>query len=113
MGSNSWLLQKRHQKLITVMGTKMQLKSYLPEFCAMRDLNEDSDSSWSQYHGDRASGRQFFGHAQQTRQSNRYLGCERESIKQTMLAQNATFRNQGIRALDSRDLYSIVSSRSP
>ncbi|KAJ6795407.1 Uncharacterized protein M6B38_226570 [Iris pallida] len=76
------------------MGTKVQLKSYLPEFCAMRDLNEDADSSWSQYHGDRASGRHFFGHAQQTGQSNRYLGCERESIKQTMLAQNATFRNQ-------------------
>ncbi|KAJ6814944.1 uncharacterized protein M6B38_136570 [Iris pallida] len=76
------------------MGTKVQLKSYLPEVCAMRDLNEDADSSWSQYHGDRASGRLHFGHSQQTGRSNRYLGSDRESMKQTMLAQNATFRNQ-------------------
>ncbi|TYH96587.1 hypothetical protein ES332_A12G187200v1 [Gossypium tomentosum] len=78
------------------MGTKVQLKSYLPGYYSMRDLNEDSNSCcWPHYYGDKTltNGQyctSFFSRAI----VDVYPGYDKDSLKRIMLEHEAIFKNQ-------------------
>ncbi|KAB2031737.1 hypothetical protein ES319_D05G325400v1 [Gossypium barbadense] len=78
------------------MGTKVQSKSYLPGYCSMRDLNEDSNScSWPLYYGDNTltNGRYYSSFFPRTI-ADAYPGRHKDVLKQTMLEHEATFKTQ-------------------
>ncbi|MBA0865039.1 hypothetical protein Goshw_008380 [Gossypium schwendimanii] len=78
------------------MGTKVQSKSYLPGYCSMRDLNEDSNScSWPLYYGDKTltNGRYYSSFFPRTI-ADAYPGHHKDVLKQTMLEHEATFKTQ-------------------
>ncbi|KAF8389763.1 hypothetical protein HHK36_024282 [Tetracentron sinense] len=88
------------------MGTKVQHKSYLPEYYSMRDLNEDANSSsWPTYYEDRNLNRGLYYNRFLPRPpTDAYLGHDREVLKQTMLKHESIFRKQ---VLELHRLYKI------
>ncbi|XP_073130319.1 uncharacterized protein [Henckelia pumila] len=78
------------------MGTKVHCKSYLPGYCSMRDLNEDSiSSSWPLFNGDKtvANGQYFNGFMPKTA-INGYPENDKDALKQKMIEHETVFRNQ-------------------
>ncbi|XP_057509347.1 uncharacterized protein LOC130791981 isoform X2 [Actinidia eriantha] len=78
------------------MGTKVHCKSYLPGYCSMRDLNEDSSSSnWPLFSGDKplANGQYYNSFLPRT-VTNAYPEGDKDALKQTMLEHEAVFKHQ-------------------
>ncbi|KAG8383057.1 hypothetical protein BUALT_Bualt05G0145100 [Buddleja alternifolia] len=78
------------------MGTKVHYKSYLPGYCSMRDLNEDSSSSsWPLFYRAKPviNGQYCNGFMPGTLIDS-YPGHEKDALKQKMLEHEAVFKNQ-------------------
>ncbi|KAE8657413.1 protein O-linked-mannose beta-1,4-N-acetylglucosaminyltransferase 2-like [Hibiscus syriacus] len=77
------------------MGTKVQLKSCLPGYFSMRDLNEDSNScSWPHYYEDKTltNGQHYNGFF--SRNVDAYLGHDKDTLKRIMFKHEDIFKNQ-------------------
>lgn len=74
----------------------MHCKSYLPTYCPMRDLNEDSNSfNWPLYYGDKTlTNGQYYNGFLPSATADPYPGYDRDVVKRTMLEHEATFKNQ-------------------
>ena len=73
------------------MGTKLQCESYQLGYSSMRNLNEDSSSSWSPYYEDKSLNEHLFNGFMLR---SEHAGYDKEMLKQTMLEHEATFRKQ-------------------
>ncbi|MBA0667672.1 hypothetical protein Goklo_000728 [Gossypium klotzschianum] len=78
------------------MGTKVQSKSYLPEFYSMRDFNEDSNGcSWPLYYGDKTlTNGQYYNSFFPRAIADAYPEYDKDRLKRTMLEHEAIFHNQ-------------------
>lgn len=75
----------------------MQGKNYLPGYHSMRDLNEDSNNScnWPLYYEDKSlSNGKYCNGFFPTPTTDSHSGNDKDSVKQTMLEHEATFKNQ-------------------
>lgn len=78
------------------MGTKVQYKSYWPEYYPMRDLNENSNScSWPHYYGDKpiANGQYYNGFLARAA-TDLYPPYDKDVLKKTMLEHEEIFKTQ-------------------
>ncbi|XP_038989996.1 uncharacterized protein LOC103707454 [Phoenix dactylifera] len=75
------------------MGAKVQCKSYIPGYYAMKDLNNDSNSSCSLYHEHKTFNGQIYN-SFKMRPVNEYSEYDKELLKRTMLEHEAVFRKQ-------------------
>ncbi|POO03449.1 hypothetical protein TorRG33x02_006540 [Trema orientale] len=78
------------------MGTKVEYKSYLPGYCSMRDLNEDSNScSWPLYYNDKIlTNGQYYNGFRSRFAAEAYPGYDKDAVKRTMLEHEAIFKDQ-------------------
>ncbi|XP_010904924.1 uncharacterized protein [Elaeis guineensis] len=75
------------------MGAKVQCKSYIPGYHSMKDLNNDSNSSYSLYYEHKIFNGQIYN-GFKMRPVNEYSEYDKEMLKRTMLEHEAVFRKQ-------------------
>ncbi|KAG1366819.1 hypothetical protein COCNU_13G006090 [Cocos nucifera] len=75
------------------MGAKVQCKSYIPGYHPMKDLNNDTNSSYSLYYEHKTFNGQIYN-GFKMRPVNEYSECNKEMLKRTMLKHEAVFRKQ-------------------
>ncbi|KAG6468829.1 hypothetical protein ZIOFF_073522 [Zingiber officinale] len=75
------------------MGTKVHSKSYLPGYQQTRDLNEDTNFSWTLFCEHKSVSRQLFNEFK-PRAAGSCLGYDKDMLKRTILEHEAIFRKQ-------------------
>ncbi|XAR65242.1 hypothetical protein NMG60_11009291 [Bertholletia excelsa] len=78
------------------MGTKVHCKNYLPGYYSMRDLNEESSSTYlSAFYGDKTlSNGQYYNGCLSRNLANLYPGYDKDTLKETMLQHEEIFKHQ-------------------
>lgn len=78
---------------VSGMGTKVEIKSYLPGYFAMADSSVNSNGNWLSYHEESKPS----GHVSDSFTiitANGSPDYDKEMLKRTMLVHEATFRKQ-------------------
>lgn len=75
------------------MGTKVQYKCYVSGYHPIRDLDEDTNFSWSPFSEDKSFSWQLCNDFK-PRTISSWSTYDKETLKQTMLEHEATFQTQ-------------------
>ncbi|XP_060191845.1 uncharacterized protein LOC132621545 [Lycium barbarum] len=78
------------------MGTKIQCKTYLPDFCSMSDLNNNgTNTPWLLNHENKSRKRSQCADSVLSPQPvDAYFECDKEKMRQTILKHETIFRHQ-------------------